>query len=171
MYRYDTIIHIDICGNICLHTYIHAQYTHLIFRLLPPLHDFACAFCCHFRRQRGADWAAMVETERRRSGEVPGEARRRSATAEGCRRRSPRRVEGVEGVGISRVSKTKILLSQLERQKVPLKMMKYHWDGILDADEMVLECIGWYIRWDFRDGIGCRLDDVRWYYWAVQRQS
>lgn len=76
----------------------------------------------------------MVETERRRSGEVPGEARRRSATAEGCRRRSPRRVEGVEGVGISRVSKTKILLSQLERQKVRLRQEFKGWRNMLQAD-------------------------------------
>ena len=76
--------------------------------------------------QRGGASDAMVETERRRfSGEAAGEARRRSATTEGCRRgRSPRRAEPNIS---SRVSKTKTLLSQLERQKVPL--LEYDWMG------------------------------------------
>ena len=99
-------------------------YLH-IFTLFPHSHAHCAAV---FERSAGLRVpAGMVETERRRfSGEAAGEARRRSATAEGCRRRSPRR----EPIS-SRVSKTKTLLSQLERQKVPL--MKY-------------DPMGWYCR-------------------------
>eukprot|EP00435_Cladocopium_sp_Y103_P070289 s99_g35.t1 len=85
-----------------------------------------------FRRLRalaGGWQPVMVETERRRFSGEAGEARRRSATTEGCRRgRSPRRFESSSS---SRVSKTKTLLSQLERQKVRLRQEFKGWRNLL----------------------------------------
>jgi len=69
------------------------------------------------------------QAERRRLSLETGEARRRSATTEGCRRgrspASPRR---------QTVSKTKTLLSQLERQHVRLRQEFTGWRNMLQSD-------------------------------------